>query len=382
VYIILLNEDNMTEEAKRKTIFMVDDNLTNLTVGKNALLGAYKVFTIPSGKKLFEMFDKAVPDMILLDIEMPDMNGYEIIKQLKANEATAHIPVVFLTARSDSGSELEGLSLGAIDYISKPFSPPLLLKRIEVHLLVEEQKRELENYSHNLQGMVEEKTKTVLDLQNAILRTVAELVECRDDTTGGHIERTQSYLQILVDALWNDESYRDEVSSWNIDFLLQSSQLHDVGKIGIKDSILQKPAKLTPEEFEEMKTHTTFGVKVIEKIQENTSEATFLEYAKIFASTHHEKWDGSGYPSGLSGESIPLQGRLMAIADVYDALISERPYKKPFTHEEAVKIISEGSGTHFDPRLVKVFLDHENEFKLISMNKLELGKTGRGKAVT
>ncbi|MDR2591561.1 MAG: response regulator [Chitinispirillales bacterium] len=364
----------MAEGAARKTIFMVDDNLTNLTVGKNALLGAYRVFTIPSGKKLFEMLDKTTPDMILLDIEMPDMNGYEIIKLLKANETTADIPVIFLTARSDSGSELEGLSLGAIDYISKPFSPPLLLKRIEVHMLVEEQKRELENYSRNLQGMVEEKTKTVLDLQNAILRTVAELVECRDDTTGGHIERTQSYLQILVDALWTDPMYRDEVSSWNIDFLLQSSQLHDVGKIAIKDSILQKPSKLTPEEFEEMKTHTTFGIKVIEKIQENTSEATFLEYAKIFASTHHEKWDGSGYPCGLIGEAIPLQGRLMAIADVYDALISERPYKKAFTHEEAVKIISDGSGSHFDPNLVKLFLEREQEFKLIS--KSMGGKSG------
>lgn len=358
----------MTDDVKRKTIFMVDDNLTNLTVGKNALLGKYKVFTIPSGSKLFEMLEKASPDMILLDIEMPDMNGFDIIKILKANEATAHIPVIFLTARSDSNSELEGLSLGAIDYISKPFSPPLLLKRIEVHLLVEEQRLELENYNQNLKGMVNDRTKTVLDLQNAILRTVAELVECRDDTTGGHIERTQNYLKVLVDALADNDAYKDEVASWNIDFLLQSSQLHDVGKIAIKDSILQKPAKLTPEEFDEMKTHTTFGVKVIEKIQENTSEATFLEYAKIFANTHHEKWDGSGYPSGLVGSDIPLQGRLMAIADVYDALISERPYKKPFSHEDAVKIISNGSGTHFDPDLVKVFLDHEQLFKEIAMN--------------
>jgi len=347
---------------------MVDDNLTNLTVGKNALLGKYKVFTIPSGKKLFEMLNKTIPDMILLDIEMPDMNGYEIIRELKTESATAEIPVVFLTARSDSGSELEGLSLGAIDYIAKPFSPPLLLKRIEVHMLVEEQKKELENYNHNLQFMVDEKTKTVLDLQNAILRTVAELVECRDDTTGGHIERTQNYLRILVDALLTDDLYKGEVSTWNIDFLLQSSQLHDVGKIAIKDSILQKPAKLTPEEFDEMKTHTSFGIKVIEKIQENTSEATFLEYAKIFASTHHEKWDGSGYPSGLRGDEIPLQGRLMAIADVYDALISERPYKKPFSHEEAVNIIKNGSGSHFDPNLVKVFLEHETDFREVSSN--------------
>ena len=358
------------DETKRKTIFMVDDNLTNLTVGKNALSGKYKVFTIPSGKKLFEMLDKTIPNMILLDIEMPDMNGYEIIKILKNDSRTVEIPVVFLTARSDSGSEFEGLSLGAIDYISKPFSPPLLLKRIEVHMLVEEQKYVLEDYNHNLQFMVEEKTKTVVDLQNAILRTVAELVECRDDTTGGHIERTQNYLRILVDALSKNGLYKDEVLKWNIDFLLQSSQLHDVGKIAIKDSILQKPAKLTPEEFNEMKKHTSFGVQVIEKIQENTSEATFLEYAKIFARAHHEKWDGSGYPNGFSGMDIPLQGRLMAIADVYDALISERPYKRPFTHEVAVDIIKAGSGTHFDPSLVEIFLEHEQEFREVA-NKQE-----------
>jgi putative two-component system response regulator len=358
------------EEAKRRTIFMVDDNLTNLTVGKNALLGKYKVFTIPTGKKLFEMLDKTIPDLILLDIEMPEMNGYDIIKILKNDPKTAEIPVIFLTARSDSGSELEGLSLGAIDYISKPFSPPLLLKRIEVHMLVEDQKHELEDYNENLQEKVDEKTKTVLDLQNAILRTVAELVECRDDTTGGHIERTQSYLRILIDSLLEDGLYKDEVMGWSKDFdiILQSSQLHDVGKIAIKDSILQKPAKLTPEEFDEMKTHTTFGIKVIERIQENTSDAAFLKYAKVFASTHHEKWDGSGYPRGLKGAEIPLQGRLMAIADVYDALISERPYKKAFSHEEAVEIIRDGSGAHFDPNLVKVFLKHEQDFKAVAMN--------------
>lgn len=361
-----MNETNDVNDIKRKTIFMVDDNLTNLAVGKSALLEKFKVFTMPSGKKLFEMLDKTTPDMILLDIEMPDMDGYEIIKLLKSKPETAHIPVIFLTARSDSGSELEGLSLGAIDYISKPFSPPLLLKRIEVHMLVEKQKHELEDYNHNLQDMVEEKTKTVVDLQNAVLRTVAELVECRDDTTGGHIERTQNYLRVLVDALLEEEMFRDEVSQWDINFLLQSSQLHDVGKIAIKDSILQKPAKLTTEEFNEMKTHTTFGIKVIERIQENTSEATFLEYAKIFASTHHEKWDGTGYPNGLKGTEIPLQGRLMAIADVYDALISERPYKKPFSHDEAVQIIKDGSGSHFDPDLVKLFLRHEQDFRKIA----------------
>lgn len=352
---------------KAKTIFLVDDNITNLTVGKNALIERYNVFTIPSGKKLFGMLEKTKPDMILLDIEMPEMNGYDVMKVLKARKETADIPVIFLTAKSDIGSELEGFNLGAVDYIAKPFSPPLLLKRIEVHLLVEQQKAELWEYNNNLQGIIHEKTKTVLELQNAILRTIAELVECRDGTTGGHIERTQSYLEILVTALMEDSKYKEEIMSWDIDFFLQSSQLHDVGKIAIKDSILNKPAKLSEEEFNEMKTHTSFGVEVIERIQKNTAEKTFLEHAKIFAGTHHEKWDGSGYPSGLLGEAIPLQGRLMAIADVYDALISERPYKKPFTHEDAVAIIANGRGTHFDPLLVDTFLKNEKRFNEAAM---------------
>ena len=352
---------------KRQSIFLVDDNITNLSVGKNTLISKYNIFTIPSGKKLLNMLEKTIPDLILLDIDMPDMTGFEAIEIIKSNKETASIPIIFLTAKNDSDSELEGLSLGAIDYILKPFSPPLLLKRIEVHLLVESQKSKLKNYNDNLQEMVKEKTKSVFELQNAVLKTVADLVECRDDITGGHIERTQKYLKILVDALVAKNLYKEEISSWDIDFLLQSSQLHDVGKIAIKDSILQKPGKLSKEEFDIMKTHAAFGVKVIEKIEKSTTENAYLEHAKIFAATHHEKWDGTGYPQGLIGIAIPLQGRLMAIADVYDALISERSYKKAFTHKEAVNIISEGKGTHFDPVLVDLFLSIAYEFDKIAL---------------
>ncbi|MDR0222031.1 MAG: response regulator [Oscillospiraceae bacterium] len=353
-------------DKKKKTIFLVDDNVTNLNIGKDILTEKYNVVTIPSARKMFDMLLRIIPDLILLDIEMPELNGYEAIKLLKSNEATCDIPVIFLTVLGDSSSELAGLTLGAVDYISKPFSPQLLAKRIEVHMTIESQKEKLKNYNENLLGMVHEKTKTVMDLQNAILRTIAELVECRDYTTGGHIERTQNYLQILIDALGKSGLYKSEIKDWNIDFFLQSSQLHDVGKIGVKDSILNKPDKLTAEEFDEMKTHTTFGVEVIEKIQKSTVEEAFLEHAKIFAGTHHEKWDGTGYPKGLSGRDIPLQGRLMAIADVYDALISERPYKKAFSHEDAVKIIANGKGTHFDPMLVDVFMQNEREFKRVA----------------
>ncbi|MDR3300813.1 MAG: response regulator [Candidatus Accumulibacter sp.] len=352
----------------RKTIILVDDNISNLTIGKNVLRDKYNVFTVSSGEKLFKMLEKITPNFIMLDIEMPEMDGYAVIRELKKNPQTAPIPVIFLTARNDSNSELEGLSLGAVDYISKPFSPPLLLKRIELHSLIESQKRELKDYNDNLQEMVEKKTEDVLILQNAVLQTMAELVECRDDNTGGHIERTRYYLHVLVNAMAEQNLYPEQVSAWIKDkFFFTSVQLHDVGKISISDNILKKQGSLTPEEFDEMKSHTTFGADIIEKIKRRVKETAFLDYAKIFALTHHEKWNGTGYPAGLAGENIPLQGRLMAIGDVYDALISERPYKMPMSHNRAVSIIKEGSGTHFDPQLVEVFLSVADRFEQIAL---------------
>jgi putative two-component system response regulator len=331
-------------------------------MGNFILNEKYDVFTIPSGIKLFKLLEKVVPDLILLDIEMPEMTGYEVIKKLKADPSTAGIPVIFLTAKTDMGSELEGLTLGAIDYLSKPFSPPLLLKRIELHLLVETQKRELLNFNNNLLEMVRVKTETLLDMQNSILKTVADLVEYRDEITGGHVERTRKYLEFLLDAMVEQKIYLDEIAEWDREFLLQSSQLHDLGKISIRDAILLKPGKLDADEFEVMKSHTVFGVKIIDEIEKHTPENSFLTHAKIFAGTHHEKWNGTGYPGGLAGKDIPLQGRLMAIADVYDALISVRPYKKPLTHEEASNIIIEGKGTHFDPVLTDLYASVADKF--------------------
>jgi putative two-component system response regulator len=350
-------------EANYNKIILVDDNPSNLRTGKNVLSEKYEVYTAPSAAKLFDLLNDINPAMILLDIEMPEMNGYEAIKILKAKENTKDIPIIFLTGKTDTENELTGLDLGAIDYITKPFQPALLLKRIEVHLLVEAQKKtlevqqkELKNFNDSLQKMVDEKTKTVLELQDAILKTVADLVESRDDITGGHIERTQRGVGLLVEALRDHPAYGREVALWDLKLLLQSSQLHDVGKIAISDRILQKPGRLADEEFEEMKKHTVFGVQIIEKIESSTSASDFLKYAKIFAETHHEKWNGSGYPNGLARENIPLQGRIMALADVYDALVSERPYKKAFSHAEAVKIIHDGKGTQFDPSLTDVFV--------------------------
>lgn len=344
---------------KTKTIMLVDDNTTNLKIGRNALSEQFNVFTIPSGKRLFELLERVLPDLILLDVEMPGMDGYEVIKKLKADERTASIPVIFLTARSDAGSELEGLSLGAVDYIVKPFSPPILLKRIETHLL-------LKYYNNHLLDLVDEKTKIVTDLKNAVFITVSEIVEYRDDITGKHIERTRRYLEILINELMRRDLYGDITQTWDVDFLFQSAALHDVGKINIRDSILLKPGKLTADEFEVMKAHTIFGEQIIDRIAQNTTEQNFLKNARIFAGTHHEHWDGTGYPRGLQGADIPLQGRILAIVDVYDALISDRPYKKAFNHETAIEIIRAESGTHFEPALVQLFLDKEQEFHKIA----------------
>lgn len=353
----------------RKTIFLVDDDPTNLMAGRNALEGHYDVLTLNSGERLLSTIEKKAPDLILLDVEMPEMNGYEVIKAMKGSDVTADIPIIFLTAKNDSESELIGLSLGAVDYLTKPFSQPRLLKRIEMHLLVEAQKRELIaqsqkliNFNKNLKEMVRAKTKSVLELQGAVLKMMAELVECRDNITGGHIERTQNYLGILLNAMQNRGIYKKEMTGWDIELVLQSAQLHDVGKISIKDSILNKAGKLTPEEFEEIKKHAAFGGEVIDKMMESTSERAFLEYAKVFAVAHHEKWDGTGYPCGLKGEGIPLLGRLMAIADVYDALRSDRPYKRAYSHDDAVRVITDGRGAHFDPVLVDLFLNVSDYF--------------------
>ena len=356
-------------ENTRNKIIMVDDNLASLTMGRNMLKTFYEVYPAPSAEKLFEILDNVIPDLILMDIEMPGINGYEAIKRLKADHRFANIPVIFLTSKSDESSELEGFNLGAVDYVSKPFSGPLLLKRIEKELLLVHQNRELatsraalSDYAENLEIKVRETTKEVFHLQNAVLATVADLVEFRDKLTGGHVNRTQLYLKSLTDELIREKKYTDEIAKWDMDFFLPSAQLHDVGKIAISDLILNKPGKLTAEEFEIMKTHVTVGVDAIEKIMSNTEEHAFLRHAMLFAGTHHEKWNGTGYPVGLKGLNIPLEGRLMAVADVYDALISERPYKKAFTHEEACKIIEEGFGTHFDPVLVEVFQNVKNEF--------------------
>ncbi|MDR2694923.1 MAG: response regulator [Deltaproteobacteria bacterium] len=337
-----------------KTIFIVDDNDTNLMTAKIALDGTYKTFALPSAARMFSLAQRITPDLILLDVDMPEMDGFEAMRALQADEKLKPVPVVFLTAKNDVESEIRGFELGALDFISKPFSPPVLLKRIETHIETDK--------------LVKNSQKAVRDIHNATISVLAEVVESRDKATGKHIERTQSYLALLVKELVRSGVYADETASWDLPLLLPSAQLHDIGKISISDSILNKPGKLTDGEFDIIKTHCVVGESIIARIISKAKDDGFLFHAKRFAGCHHERWDGFGYPRGLKGDSIPVEGRIMAVVDVYDALVSERPYKKPFPHEKAVEIIRNGSGTQFDPRIVEAFLNAADDFWVESAN--------------
>ncbi|MDR0451939.1 MAG: response regulator [Treponema sp.] len=356
--------------SDRRKIILVDDSPVNLKIGSKMLIKDYDVFTAPSAGKLFQILEKVKVDLILLDISMPVMDGYETIKILKANERTRDIPVIFLTSEIGPECEAECLALGAADYMLKPYSCQLLFRRVETQFRLESHGKIVSEYEEKLRRMEREKTKALEELQWNILRTVTELVARRDEVTGGHTDRTHKYVEVLLDVLAKNNIYQDVVQSWERQFLLQSTRLYDLGKVSIKDQILLKPGKLTDEEYAEMKRHTLLGVKIIEDIeadiQKGSAETDFLRHAKAFAGSHHERWDGSGYPYGLKGYNIPLQGRIMAIADVYAALIAERPYKKACTHEEAARIIAQGKGTHFDPALVDIFIAASDEFQNIA----------------
>ncbi|MDR1731299.1 MAG: response regulator [Synergistaceae bacterium] len=359
----MFEENKKFEE--RKKIVLVDDAPFILKLGRNALMEKYDVFTMPSAAKMFQFLETTRPDLILLDVLMPEMDGYEAIDRLKRDPGTADIPVIFLTSRSNAESELEGLSRGAVDYISKPFSSPLLLKRVDIHLLLEDQKSGLANLNRNLTKMVEQKMLSLLTLQKALLGMVSDLVDYRDDVTGEHVERTTRFLEIFLDEMRARNVYVDVLDTWDRNLFLQSAQLHDVGKIAIRDNILMKPARLTPEEFEEMKKHALLGEILIEKAQRSAQESDFLVHARVMAGYHHERWDGRGYPRKLARFDIPLQGRLMALADVYDALVSARPYKPSMTHEEAVRTIDAERGGYFEPILSDIFLSSSDRFRSI-----------------
>lgn len=338
-----------------KIIFVVDDSAVNLTKAKQALEGRYRVLTLLSAEKMFTLIEKITPDLILLDIEMPEMDGFTALQKLKENKNTKRIPVIFLTAFSDEARETRGLELGAVDFIAKPFSPPVLLNRISHHL-------HIEGLINEQTKMLKVKTQQLEQLNTSIISIIAELVENRDKLTGGHIERSTRYLRILIDAMMERGVYIDELRDWDKEAAIASARLHDVGKITVSDLILNKPGRLSHTEFELMKNHAAAGEQIIDHMITQTNGGIFLHYAKFFAGYHHEHWDGTGYPYKLKGTEIPLQGRLMAIVDVYDALVSARVYKPPFSHEEAVRIIMSEKSKHFDPKIADLFFDFHPQF--------------------
>jgi len=307
--------------------------------------------TMPSAASMFSFLEKVVPDLILLDIEMPEMNGFEALEKLKAKEQFSEIPIMFLTGRTDADVEARGFEMGAIDFVTKPFSAPVLLNRIKTHLDIDQ--------------VIRERTAQLHRLQNNIVSVLADMVENRDKGTGGHIERTSIYIKILIEEMKERGVYLDEIRDWDVEKTVSSARMHDLGKISISDIIVNKPDKLTDEEYELIKTHTIEGEMIIDEMISKTGEDEFLNSARLFAGCHHERWDGKGYPRGLKGEKIPLQGRIMAIVDVYDALVSERPYKKAFSDEEAVQIIMDNAGVHYDPKIAEVFLSVKDQFKAV-----------------
>ena len=349
--------------ALPKTILAVDDTPSNINVVKGVLSPTYSIMAANNGRLALKILEVHQPDLVLLDIMMPDMDGYEVCEKIKSNPKTRDSPVIFLTAKSDPHDEAKGLSIGAVDYITKPISPAILTARVKNHLQLQEATSLLAAQNKTLEQKVVERTRMLEEMQDVAMVSMGALAESRDPETGNHIRRTQFYVKALAEKLEQHPDFSKFFTPQNITMLFKSAPLHDIGKVGIPDNILLKPGKLTEEEFEIMKLHPTIGRDALSASNTNMPKGNnFLVFAKEIAYSHHEKWDGSGYPLGLIGDAIPISARLMAIADVYDALISRRVYKPPFTHEKAVAIIMEGRGSHFDPRMVDAFVEIQSAF--------------------
>ncbi|WMW82252.1 two-component system response regulator [Undibacterium cyanobacteriorum] len=361
---------NVSNELDSKqVILIVDDTPDNITLLSALLKDIYKIKIATNGVKALHIAStQPSPDLILLDVMMPEMDGYETCKRLKENPLTAEIPVIFLTAKSQVSDEEMGLKLGAVDYISKPVSPPIVLARVATQLHLVRARNLLQDQNKHLETLVQDRTRKLAKMQDAIIMAMASLAETRDNETGNHIRRTQNYVAALARQLKDHPRFSHELTDENIELLYKSAPLHDIGKVGIPDNILLKPGKLDVEEFEVMKQHTNYGRETILTVERYLGESNeFLRFAREITYSHQEKWDGSGYPENLSGDAIPISARLMAVADVYDALISKRVYKPAFSHEEAIDIMRKGKGTHFDPDILDVFLRITEEFRDIAM---------------
>jgi cyclic di-GMP phosphodiesterase len=354
-------------------VLMVDDNPTNLQVLQATLEGrGYRLLAARDGASALAVTIKALPDLILLDIMMPEMDGYEVCRRLKADPATFEIPIIFLSALTQTEDKVKGLELGAVDYITKPFQPEEVIARVNTHLTLrclQQQlsiaNAELTELNENLEKKVEERSQELLRSRDSIIFAMAKMTEARDDDTGKHLERICKYTEVLAKELAKtDPSITDR---W-IKVVVKTAALHDIGKVGIPDGILLKKGRLTAQEREIMETHPAIGGDTLLELREEMGGGgPFLSRAIEITLGHHEKWDGSGYPFGIKGEGIALSARLVAVADVYDALVSERVYKAGMSHEDASRLIQEGAGKHFDPRVVEAFLAQQDAFRQIAV---------------
>ena len=357
-----------SESPDKPTVLVVDDTPNDLSLIANLLKGSYRV-QVANGAEgcMSAAKSRRPPDLILLDIIMPGLDGYEVCRQLKASPATRAIPVIFLTGKNSVADEQKGFALGAVDYITKPVSPPIVLARVATHLTLKASADFLRDKNAYLEQELAKRNHQMTAIQDVTILTMASMAETRDTETGNHIRRTQNYVRALAKHLQSNPRFSAFLTDDNIDMLYKSAPLHDIGKVGIPDRILLKPGKLTVDEFEIMKTHTTLGWDAINKAEKSLgTQAEFLSMAKDIALFHQEKWDGSGYPQGRAGDAIPIAARLMAVADVYDALISRRVYKEGMTHEAAVAIILKGKGQHFDPDIVNAFSEIQDDFLAIA----------------
>jgi putative two-component system response regulator len=355
------------DDLSNCSVLVVDDTEINLEILAAALDKDYKVIVASDGKSALGIIEDKTPDLVLLDILMPDMDGYEVCRRLKRDSNTRDIPIMFITGMNQVQSKTRGFALGAVDYITKPFDIHEVKARVKTHLTNTLAKKILENRTINLEEKVKERTRELWLTQEVTIECMASLAETRDPETGGHIKRTKEYIRTLAEYLKSHPRFSHFLNNESIDLLYKSAPLHDIGKVGVPDSILLSHEKLTPDEWEEMKKHTVYGRDALLAAGAQLGENSFLRFAREIAYSHHERWDGTGYPEGLSGEEIPISGRLMALADVYDALISKRVYKRPFPHAKAVEIIEGDKGKQFDPDVVDAFLNLEDKFRTIAL---------------
>ena len=339
-------------------ILIVDDDKTNLSAAKNALSGTYKITAVTSGEQALRFLKNNVCDLILLDINMPEMDGFEVMERIKSDPEHANIPIIFLTADADPQTESRCLEAGAMDFIAKPFVLNVMLSRISRLL-------ELEALRKDLAGQLEERTRHIKHIQRMMVLGMATMVESRDMSTGGHIKRTSMVVEIFSAKLAQNKSF---LSKSFLEKVIRAAPMHDLGKIAVDDVILRKQARFTLAEYNAMKIHSAEGARIVKQILEGIEEEEFVKIAVNVAHYHHEKWDGSGYPEGLSGEEIPIEARIMALADVFDALVSKRCYKDAFPYDEAFEIIENSSGTHFDPQLAKIFLECRPQLEELYQN--------------